>query len=106
MVGDFLAGGLFVLQPVQKVTAAIVLTQPLQSLPVDAEQLCQAAFLDRQGNVITAVFMTTFHVFLCQTGKPRLHKLFDVRALFVGNQVFLRINTFVAADLFQKSGFL
>lgn len=77
MVGDFLAGGLFVLQPVQKVTAAIVLTQPLQSLPVDAEQLCQAAFLDRQRSAIaifTGVLLYPYRR-ICSCVSPRRSKL-------------------------------
>ena len=104
MVGDFLAGGLFVLQPVQKVTAAIVLTQPLQSLPVDAEQLCQAAFLDRQRSAVIAIFMLPFHIFLCQTGKSCLNKLFNIMALFIGDKVFLDRQTYATSyvSLFDR----
>lgn len=93
MVWDSFAGGLFVLQPVQETAATIVLPKPLQLLPVDTEKLCQAAFLDRQGNIIVTITVVPFYIFPCQTGKPCLNKFFNIWALFTGNKVFLRINT-------------
>lgn len=81
------------MQPVQETAAAVVFPKPLQLLPVNTEQLCQAAFLDRQRSAI-AIFMLPFHIFLCQTGKSCLNKLFNIRALFIGDKVFLDRQTY------------
>ena len=92
------------MHPVQETAAAIVLPKPLQFLPVDAEQLCQAAFLNRQRNIIIVVSVFPFYIFLCQTGKPRLNKLFDIRMLFIGDQVFFRINDLILTDILDQPG--